>query len=97
MQGLTLQAAEAAGVSIPLPNMQTVAIAIIFFLAGMAVPTYYGIERLNGFGRAMAAKLPYKPPPGLDEEQALRRAVPDTTDDMEDEDAEGDGAKGDDG
>jgi hypothetical protein len=41
----------------------------------MAVPTAYGIERLQGFGRALVSRLPYKAPPGMEKEQALQQAV----------------------
>lgn len=58
-----------------LPDPSTVSMALFFLLTGMAVPTRYGIERLNGFGRAMVSRLPYQPPPGKDEETALQEAV----------------------
>lgn len=57
------------------PSAEIVAIAVLFLLAGMAVPTRYGIERLEGFGRYVASGLPYKPPPGKDEQTAMQEAV----------------------
>lgn len=52
---------------------------IIMFVFGVLVgslaPTYYAGERMRGFGRAMFQKLPYKPPPGRDAEEALIEAT----------------------
>ena len=61
--------------AMPLPDAQTVALAVLMLVAGMAVPTRYGMERVEGFGRAVAAKLPYRPPPGTDEQEAMQEAV----------------------
>ncbi|WP_336001459.1 hypothetical protein [Halorientalis halophila] len=69
---IPLQAIDVGGA---LPSPEMVAVALLFFLAGMTVPTRYGIERLEGFGRIMAAKLPYKAPPGQDAETAMQEAV----------------------
>ncbi len=33
------------------------------------------MERVEGFGRFMAAKLPFKPRPGMDEETSMQRAT----------------------
>ena len=66
---------QAALPAVPLPDAQTVSMAVLFFMAGMAVPTRFGIERLEGVGRAGASKLPYQPPPGQDEGQAMADAV----------------------
>lgn len=51
------------------------AIVALSLIAGMAVPFTYGMERLNGFGRWMADKLPYTPPPGKDEGEAMEAAT----------------------
>jgi len=59
----------------PVPDPQTLALALVCFIAGMTVPTRYGIERVEGFGRAIASKLPYQAPPGRDEETAMQEAV----------------------
>jgi hypothetical protein len=64
------------GVSLPaLPSGEIVALVVLALLAGMAVPTAYGIERLQGFGRAVVSKVPYRPPPGMEKKEALRLAV----------------------
>lgn len=61
--------------SLPVPSANAVAFGVLCLLAGMAVPTAYGIERLQGFGRAVVSKIPYRPPPGMEQEKALRTAV----------------------
>ncbi|WP_225334918.1 hypothetical protein [Halomicrobium urmianum] len=76
-----------AGMPIPsLPDAQAVAFGLLWFLSGMAVPTRYGMERIEGFGRLVAAQLPYQAPPGTDEETAMQQAV------SGDESGGGDGA-----
>jgi len=67
----------------------TIAVAwtILCVIAGMTVPTRYGIERLNGFGRWLLQKLPYQPPPGTDQETAMQAAAEDPTDGEEDQQA----------
>lgn len=50
------------------------ALVILAFVAGMAVPFAFGMERLNGFGRWLASKIPYEPPPGEGEEKAMEEA-----------------------
>ncbi|WP_435119074.1 hypothetical protein [Halolamina sp. C58] len=72
-------AAELVASSAP----QLVAFAI-GAIAGSMVPTYYAQERLRGFGRALFARLPYQPPPGMQREEAMRAAV----EDVDAEDAE---------
>jgi hypothetical protein len=47
---------------------------LLGFLGGATVPTYYAQERMRGFGRLVAGKLPYRPPPGQSEEEALQEA-----------------------
>lgn len=66
--------------------MRLVSIAVLAFLAGAACPAYYAQERLRGFGRAMFDRLPYRPPPGMEEEQALRQAVESAEEDAAEED-----------
>lgn len=62
---------------------------IIVFVLGLIVgsiaPTYYAGEQLRGFGRAMLEKLPYKPPPGKEEEEALIEATDESVDDASQE------------
>ncbi len=57
----------------PLPDAATVGVFAFGVLVGLAIPTGYGLERLSGFGRAVMSRLPYKAPPGMTEQQALRR------------------------
>ncbi|MGB9953698.1 hypothetical protein ACOZ4F_15030 [Haloarcula marismortui] len=66
---------------IPLPTAESAAYGLLMFIAGMTVPTRYGIERLEGFGRVMASKLPYMAPPGMDAETAMQQATERQTDD----------------
>jgi len=73
MTGL-LQAADVVG-AIPFPTAE-LAIAFLFgLLAGLSIPTGYGLERLAGFGRELLSKIPYRAPPGMDEDEALRRTA----------------------
>ena len=65
---IPLQAAQ-------LPASSLLGVALLAFLAGMAVPTRYGLERFAGFGRWFASKLPYKPRPGKNEDDAMKEAV----------------------
>jgi len=57
------------------PSM--IGIAVLALLAGMVIPLGYGMERLGGFARWVVSFLPYRPPPGQSEEQALQAAVED--------------------
>ncbi|QLG29460.1 hypothetical protein HUG10_09180 [Halorarum halophilum] len=52
-----------------------VAVVVLAFTAGMCVPFRYGIERLRGFGRVVIGKLPYAPPPGKEEGEAMEAAT----------------------
>jgi hypothetical protein len=71
---MTLTALQTVPVP-PLPDPKTLALALVCFIGGMTVPTRYGIERLEGFGRLIAGKPPYQAPPGRDEETAMQEAV----------------------
>lgn len=66
---------DPSAISSMLPSVQMVALALVFFLAGALVPAYYAQERFRGFGRSMVDRLPYRPPPGMNEEEALQSAV----------------------
>jgi hypothetical protein len=88
-----LQAAGAIP-QVPLPSPEIVAVAVVFFLAGMAVPTAYGIERFQGFGRSVVAQVPYRSPPGMDKEQALQQAVRREQSVAADDEPEQDGGEG---
>lgn len=72
---MTATALQTAAVAQALPAPETVALAVVCILAGMTVPTSYGLERLNGFGRFVVSKLPYKAPPGREETDAMQHAV----------------------
>lgn len=59
---------------------EMIAALLLAFTAGMCVPFRFGIERLRGFGRAVVSKLPYQPPPGVEEGRALEAATEDNVD-----------------
>ena len=56
-------------------NLAAFAAVLIAYIAGTFTPGKYAGERLQGFGRAVAAKLPYRPPPGQDESEAMQDAT----------------------
>jgi len=60
------------GYDIPVSQLAGLLVA---FLGGATAPTYYAQERLRGFGRSVFDTLPYQPPPGMNEEQALAAAL----------------------
>ena len=70
--------------ALPGVDVATLPVVLLAFLAGATAPTYYAQERFRGFGRAMLGKLPYVPPPGQEESEALVRAT----------DPDGDGSEG---
>ena len=61
--------------AVQLPSSSLLGVALLAFLAGMAVPTRYGLERFAGFGRWFASKLPYEPKPGKNEDDAMKETV----------------------
>jgi len=61
-------------IDIPPEAARLAVVSFLSFLAGSTVPTYYAQERMRGFGRRMANTLPYEPPPGQSEEEALQDA-----------------------
>ncbi|MUW13929.1 hypothetical protein GJ633_04075 [Halorubrum sp. CBA1125] len=61
-------------------NLTTLAAVMLAYLAGAMTPVYYAQERMRGFGRAMASRLPYEPPPGVEEGQALEAATDESGD-----------------
>lgn len=71
----------ALDVTLPTLPLEYVAAVVVAFMAGAACPAYYAQERLRGFGRAVISRLPYTPPPGKSEEEALADAVEDAGDD----------------
>jgi hypothetical protein len=62
-------------VTLPALPPQWLAAVVLAFLAGASAPTYYAQERLRGFGRAMADRLPYQPPPGMEADEAMQAAA----------------------
>lgn len=58
----------------PLPRPDLLTWLLLAYLAGAASPYYYAVERLRGFGRLAISRLPYKPPPGMEEGEAMREA-----------------------
>jgi len=58
-----------------LTNPAVLGAVLLAFIAGLALPFRFALERLRGFGRWFVGKLPYEPPPGEDEQQALEDAT----------------------
>lgn len=67
------------------PDAKLLAVAVLFFQAGAACPTYYAQERFRGFGRALVDRLPYRPPPGMEEAEALQEAASSPRESRDDE------------
>lgn len=61
--------------TIPDLPVRMLSAVVVAFGAGAACPTYYAQERFRGFGRAMVDRLPYRPPPGMEETEALQEAA----------------------
>ena len=57
------------------PSTGTLELIVLAFLAGATTPTYYAQERLRGFGRAVASRLPYKPPAGMETAEAMEEVT----------------------
>jgi len=87
---MTLTALQTVAVpSMPDPQaLAILALVLVAFLAGMTVPTRFGIERMEGFGRFVAAKVPYQPPPGMDEKEAMQQATERAADESDGEEAQ---------
>ena len=66
-------------------NLPAAAAVLVAYMAGAATPGGYAMERINGFGRVVASKLPYRPPPGMDQTEALEAASESVDDDATDE------------
>lgn len=75
------------------PPIETLALAVVCFLAGGLCPFWYFVERMQGFGRAVMQPIPYRPPPGEETGAALQRATEvgqtGASDHAQDDDAEG--------
>lgn len=56
-------------------SSELLTVAVLSYLAGAACPVYYAEERLRGFGRVMLSRLPYAPPPGMEESEAMETAA----------------------
>lgn len=65
---------------IPTAELMILAVGIII---GATAPTYYATERLRGFGRALFTQMPYAPPPGMSEKEALKAAAEQIADEAE--------------
>lgn len=57
------------------PSVVLLATAVVFYISGAVTPFYYTMERLRGFGRWIAQRIPYSAPPGEDAGQAMQAAV----------------------
>jgi hypothetical protein len=57
------------------PSLEVLALAVLMYLAGLVTPWYYALERMRGFGRWAVNWMPYSPPPGQDQGEALQEAV----------------------
>jgi hypothetical protein len=55
-------------------SIELIALAMLFYIAGLVTPWYVALERMRGFGRYLVFKLPYAPPPGMTESEALADA-----------------------
>lgn len=71
---MTVEVVTSAPTSAFTENVTALSLALLSFLAGALCPAYYAQERFRGFGRAVISQLPYQPPPGKDEQEALREA-----------------------
>lgn len=82
---LTLQAQEIVSGFIAMLSPYMI-VFILGLVVGSLAPTYFAAEQLRGFGRAMLAKLPYEPPPGKDEKEALIEATDEAKKSTDEED-----------
>lgn len=57
-----------------IPSLDQLMWFFVGVLAALPVPYWYANERIQGFARWLLAKLPYEPPPGKTEEEALEEA-----------------------
>lgn len=62
-------------VQVPTPSLENIMYLLLGILIGLPAPYWYAQERIQGFIRAMLDKMPYRPPPGMNKEEALREAV----------------------
>ena len=69
-------------VEVPTPTLTQFGFFLAGFMLGLPAPYWYAQEQIRGFVRAILQKMPYRPPPGKDTEEALQEAV-NTTDEEE--------------
>lgn len=62
----------------PEPVSDFVIAYVLGILTAIWVPTRYAMERLEGFGRWGMQKIPYEPPPGKSEEEAMEETDEET-------------------
>lgn len=62
-------------VNVPTPSLEQLTWFLLGLLAGLPAPYWYAAERIKGFTRVLLSKLPYKPPPGKEKQEALEEAV----------------------
>lgn len=60
---------------VALPNAGNLMYFVAGVLAALPVPLWYAAERLRGFSRALFSRLPYEPPPGKEEQEAMEEAM----------------------
>lgn len=66
---------------IPIPTAENMMYFVTGILAALPVPLWYAAERLRGFSRSMFKKIPYEPPPGKKEEEAMQEAMEEAQED----------------
>lgn len=62
-------------IEIPTPSVKEFTAFLLGFLLGLPAPYWYSQERIRGLTRAFLDRMPYKPPPGKEREEALEEAV----------------------
>ena len=58
----------------PVDESGLIIMYVLGILTAIWVPTRFAMERLEGFGRWGMMKVPYEPPAGKSEEQAMAEA-----------------------
>ncbi|GGK63473.1 hypothetical protein [Haloarcula sebkhae] len=48
------------------PDPQVISLCLLFFMGGLAVPTRYGMQQVEGFGRLVASQIPTKSKSGVE-------------------------------
>jgi hypothetical protein len=62
-------------IQVPVPPADVTAALFLGILIGLPAPYWFAAERIKGTCRASLMKLPYEPPPGAEEEEALEDAT----------------------